>query len=147
MPSLSSKVQVQAVANRVREGTQRKGRSSQETIAQPWARVLVLPQGINITPLSSSAELNLPNVPVQFSSVIQSCPTLCDPKIVARQPYLSITISRGSLKLMSIELWCHPAISSSVVPFSSCPQSLPASASFQWVNCSYEVAKVLEFQL
>ena len=33
--------------------------------------------------------------------------------------------------------WCHPAISSSVVPFSSCPQSLPASESFpmsQWNN-------------
>ena len=27
--------------------------------------------------------------------------------------------------------WCHPAISSSVIPFSSCPQSLPASESFQ----------------
>ena len=26
--------------------------------------------------------------------------------------------------------WCHPAISSSVVPFSSCPQSLPASGTF-----------------
>ena len=26
--------------------------------------------------------------------------------------------------------WCHPAVSSSVVPFSSCPQSLPASESF-----------------
>ena len=29
-----------------------------------------------------------------------------------------------------LSLWCHPAISSSVVPFSSCPQSLPASGSF-----------------
>ena len=27
--------------------------------------------------------------------------------------------------------WCHPTISSSVIPFSSCPQSLPASGSFQ----------------
>ena len=27
--------------------------------------------------------------------------------------------------------WCHPAISSSVVPFSSCPQSFPTSGSFQ----------------
>ena len=27
--------------------------------------------------------------------------------------------------------WCHPMISSSVVPFSSCPQSLPASGSFR----------------
>ena len=26
--------------------------------------------------------------------------------------------------------WCHPAIASSVIPFSSCPQSLPASESF-----------------
>ena len=27
--------------------------------------------------------------------------------------------------------WCHPTISSSVIPFSSCPQCLPASGSFQ----------------
>ena len=27
--------------------------------------------------------------------------------------------------------WCHPTISSSVVPFSNCPQSFPASGSFQ----------------
>ena len=30
----------------------------------------------------------------------------------------------------SLSQWCHPAISSSVVPFSSCPKSLPASGSF-----------------
>ena len=29
-----------------------------------------------------------------------------------------------------VSRWCHPTISSSVVPFSSCPQSLPASGSF-----------------
>ena len=34
-------------------------------------------------------------------------------------------------------------ISSSVVPFSSCPQSLPASVPFRWVSTSYQVAKVL----
>ena len=27
--------------------------------------------------------------------------------------------------------WCHPTISSSVIPFSSCPQSFPASGSFR----------------
>ena len=37
--------------------------------------------------------------------------------------------------------WCHPTISSSVVPFSSCPQSFPASGLFQWVSSSHEVAK------
>ena len=43
---------------------------------------------------------------------------------------LSIINSQSSLKLTSIELWCHPTISSSVVPFSSCPSSLPASEYF-----------------
>ena len=43
--------------------------------------------------------------------------------------------------------WCHPAISSSVVPFSSCPHSSQHQGLFQWVNSSHEVAKVLEFQL
>ena len=31
----------------------------------------------------------------------------------------------------SLSWWCHPTISSSVIPFSSCPQSFPASGSFQ----------------
>ena len=43
--------------------------------------------------------------------------------------------------------WCHPTISSSVVPFSSCLQAFPASGSFQWVSSLHQVAKVLEFQL
>ena len=43
--------------------------------------------------------------------------------------------------------WCHPAISSSVVPFSSCPNPSQHQSLFQWVNSSHEVAKVLEFQL
>ena len=42
--------------------------------------------------------------------------------------------------------WCHPAISSSVVPFSSCPQSLPASGSFPmsqlfaWGSFSFSIS-------
>ena len=43
------------------------------------------------------------------------------------QASLSITNSWSLLKLMSIEWWCHPTISSSVVPFSSCLQSFPVS--------------------
>ena len=42
---------------------------------------------------------------------------------------------------------CHPTISSSIFPFSSWLQSFPASGLFQWVNSSFEVAKVLEFLL
>ena len=52
------------------------------------------------------------------------------PWIAVRQASLSITNSPSSLRLTSISQWCHPAISSSVVPFSSCRQSLPPSESF-----------------
>ena len=47
------------------------------------------------------------------------------------QTSVSITNSWSLLKLISIELVIHPTISSSVFPFSSCPQSFPASGSFQ----------------
>ena len=69
---------------------------------------------------------------IQFSSVqsLSRVQFFVIPWIAAHQASLSITNSRSSLKLMSIEPWCHPAISSSAVPFSSCPQSLPASESF-----------------
>ena len=44
--------------------------------------------------------------------------------------------------------WCHPNISSSVVPFSSCPHFFPQQQGlFQWVSSSYHVAKLLELQL
>ena len=67
-----------------------------------------------------------------FSSVqsLSHVRLFATPWTAARQASLSITNSRSSLKLTSIELVMHPAISSSVVPFSSCPQSLPASKSF-----------------
>ena len=42
---------------------------------------------------------------------------------------------------------CHPSISSSVIPFSSCLQSFPESRSFQWVSSSHQMAKVLEIHL
>ena len=43
--------------------------------------------------------------------------------------------------------WCHPTISSSVVPFSFCLQSFLASGSFQRASSLHQVAKILEFQL
>ena len=47
----------------------------------------------------------------------------------ARPPCPSPTPGVHSNSRLSSQ-WCHPAISSSVIPFSSCPQSLPASESF-----------------
>ena len=52
------------------------------------------------------------------------------PWIAARRASLSITISRSSLRLTSIEPVMPSSHPCSVVPFSSCPQSLPASDSF-----------------
>ena len=67
---------------------------------------------------------------VQFSSVAQSCPTLRPHQLQhTRPPCLSPTPRVHSDSRPSSQ-WCHPAISSSVVPFSPCPQSLPASESF-----------------
>ena len=68
---------------------------------------------------------------VQFSSVAQSCPTLLWPHESqhTRPPCPSPTPRVHSDSRLSSQ-WCHPAISSSGVPFSSCPQSLPASESF-----------------
>ena len=67
---------------------------------------------------------------LQFSSVAQMCPTLCDPHESqhARPPCPSPFPGVHS-NSCPLSWWCHPAISSSVVPF-SCPQSLPASESF-----------------
>ena len=67
---------------------------------------------------------------VQLSSVAQSCPTLWPRELQhARPPCPSPTPGDHSNSCPSSQ-WCHPAISSSVVPFSYCPQSLPASGSF-----------------
>ena len=68
---------------------------------------------------------------LQFSSVAQSCLTLRphEPQH-ARPPYPSPTpgVYPNSRPLSR---WCHPTILSSVVLFCSCPQSFPASGSFQ----------------
>ena len=83
---------------------------------------------------------------VQFNSVTRSCPTPCDPMnrsmpgFPVHHQLPEFTQTRPSSR------WCHPAISSSVVPFSSCPQSLPASGSFPmsqlftWGGQSIEVS-------
>ena len=68
-------------------------------------------------------------------SVTQLCLT-CEPmhcstqSCKALQASPSSTIFRSSLNLCPLKWWCHPTVSSSVIPFFSCPQSFPASRSF-----------------
>ena len=69
---------------------------------------------------------------IQFSSVTQSCPTLCDPMDCmqhARLPCPSPTPRACSNSCPSSQ-WHHPTISFSVAPRASCLQSFPASGSF-----------------
>ena len=68
---------------------------------------------------------------VQFSSVTQLCPTLRPQGLQhARLPCPSSTLGAYA-NSCPLSRWCHPTISSSVVPFSSRLQSFPASGSFQ----------------
>ena len=43
---------------------------------------------------------------------------------------LSLTISQSLLNFMSSSQWCYASMSSSLIPFFSCPQSFPTSGSF-----------------
>ena len=70
--------------------------------------------------------LNSPGAVAQLRSCVQLFVT---PWTAARQftcPLLSPGVCSNS---RSLSLWCHSTISSSVAPFSSCPQSFPASGS------------------
>ena len=81
---------------------------------------------------------------VQLLSCVR---VFASPWIAACQASLSITNSRSSLRLTSIEsvmpsshlILCRPLLLLPPIP--------PSISLFQWVNSSHEVAKVLEFQL
>ena len=70
---------------------------------------------------------------VQFSSVqsLSRVWLFATPWTAPRQASLSITNSGIYSNSYPFSQWCHPTILSSVIPFSSCPQSFPASGSFQ----------------
>ena len=73
----------------------------------------------------------------QFSSVTQSCPTLCDPTDYSMPGFLSITNSQSSCPSC---WWYYPTILSSVAPFPSQHQRL-----FKWVSSSHQVPKYWSF--
>ena len=69
----------------------------------------------------------------KFSSVqsLSRVQLFAAPWIAAHQASLSITNSRPCSNSCPSSRWCHPTILSSIVPFSSCLQSFPASGSFR----------------
>ena len=66
-----------------------------------------------------------------FSSVAQSCPTLCDPMDCSTHSPPCPSPTPGAYSnSCPLSRWCHRTISSSVIPFSSCLQYFPALGSF-----------------
>ena len=69
---------------------------------------------------------------VLYCSVTQLCPTLCN-LMDCRTPNFPVLhhlLDFAQTYVQWVFWWCHPTISSSAVPFSSCFQSFPASWSF-----------------
>ena len=85
---------------------------------------------------------------IQFSSVTQSCPTLCNPM---NRSTPGLPVHHQLLEFTHIHVHrvgdaiqpSHPLSS----PFLPAPNSSQHQSLFQWANSSHEVAKVLEFQL
>ena len=68
---------------------------------------------------------------IQFSHMLLLFShSLWPPWTAAHQASLSFTVSGVCLNSCPLSWWCHLIISSSVIPFSSCPQFFPASGSF-----------------
>ena len=91
---------------------------------------MILNCGVGEDPWESLGLQGGPTSSVQFSSVAQSSPTLCDLIDYSKPASLTIINSQSLLKLMSSSQWCHPTISSSIIPFSSHRQSFSVSGSF-----------------
>ena len=68
---------------------------------------------------------------VQFSSVTQSCLILLSHELQHTRPPCPWRTPWVYSNSCPLSRWCHPTISSSVVPFFSCIQSFPASGTFQ----------------
>ena len=85
---------------------------------------------------------------LQFSSVTQSCPTLCKPM---NRSTPGLPVHHQLLEFTQTHIYrvsdtiqpSHPLSS----PFPPAPNPSQQQSLFQWVNSSHEVAKVLEFQL
>ena len=102
-----------------------------------WAQLLVL-EFFSVDFFSS----------VQFNSVTQSCPTLCDP-MNRSTPGLPVHHQLPEFtqtqvhRVSDVIQPSHPLSS----PSPPAPNPSQHQSLFQWVSSSYEVAKVLEFQL
>ena len=94
------------------------------------------------------SQIPKPTSQIQFSSVAQSCPTLCDP-MKHSTPGLPVHHQLPESTQIHVH-WVSDAIQPSHPLSSPSPPALNLSQHqgfFQWVSSSHQVAKMLEFQL
>ena len=112
-----------------------------------WINVIIWSDRLNMR-IEVSLGQWLPSFNVQFSSVTQSCPTLCEP-MNHSTPGLPVHHQLPEFTQTHVHRVgdaiqpSHPLSS----PSPPAPNPSQHQSLFQWVNSSHEVAKVLEFQL
>ena len=99
-----------------------------------WVRQLIIHEAI-----IGSTNMVITGISRAFSSVHFSHSVVSDSlqphELQHTRPLCPSTTTGVHSNSCPSSWWCHPAISSSVLPFSSCPQSLPASESFPMSQC------------
>ena len=83
----------------------------------------------------------------QYNSVTVMSDSLQPHELQHTRPPCRSTTPRVHLNSCPLSQWCHPTISSSVIPFSSSFNLSQHQGLFKWINSFYQVAKVLEFQI
>ena len=98
----------------------------------PWIHLVVATRLtlLCVNLLWFELDYQLCNISVQFSRSVMSN-SLKPHRLQLAKPPCTSPIPGVYSNSCPLSRWCHPIISSSVVPFSSCPQSFPTSGSFQ----------------
>ena len=114
----------------------------------PWTATHQAPPSMGFSRQEYWSGALLPSPSVQFSSVAQSCPTLCNP-MNHSTPGLPVhhqlpEFTQTHVHRVSDAIYPSHPLSS---PSPPAPNPSQHKSLFQWVNSSHEVAKVLEFQL
>ena len=127
------------------------------TLMSDWAHSQVYHTAMFVLALVTGSKSMCSLVGLFWKSILTCCKVQFSRSVVsislwprglqhARPPYPSPT-PRVDPNSCPLSWWCHPTISSSVVPFSSRLQVSQHQGLFQWVSSSHQVAKELEFQL
>ena len=133
------------------------GKKIRSRVSKPWASILqnfwqnlyrISAPSFSYPQNDEKILKSIYSTEIIFSSVAQSCPTLCDP-MNCSTPGLPVHYQLPEFTQTRIH-WLSDGIQPShplLSPSSTAPNPSQHQSLFQWANTSHEVAKVLEFQL